>query len=133
MVVNPTIISRGDPLVILFFSLQTWHNLFFSFDVAVKCDQDMKILSPALSKVEDRTFDFIMCNPPFFGELDQITKDRTGHRPPPTSVSTASENESFTEGGEVQFVTNMITESETYRDRVRYWILFMLPNLISYI
>ena len=84
------------------------------------------MLSDDETVASDFTYNFTMCNPPFFTEVhadDDITKtkaDRTNHRPCPASISTATENESVTEGGEVSFVSRMINESLETRNAVRY-------------
>ena len=69
------------------------------------------------------SFDFCMCNPPFFGsnmEAWGMLTSRHDDRPEPMSVSTASPQESVVAGGEVQFVGQMIADSLVLRDRVRY-------------
>ena len=73
--------------------------------------------------VEDnKTYDFCMCNPPFYTdhlEAQGITSSRSDNRPEPHSVSTASEIESISWGGEVKFVTKMIEESLVLKNRIR--------------
>ena len=65
----------------------------------------------------DQTFDFCMCNPPFYGSNLEAwgwlttRKDSDKPRSEPTSVSTASPIEGISPGGEVQFVSEMIIES----------------------
>lgn len=88
---------------------------------------------------------FTMCNPPFFqeDELDQVFSlfyrnlyclqrfteedidtfvnvEKTCARPPPKSTTIAKKNEIETEGGEVSFVSRMIDESVTLRDKIKY-------------
>ena len=71
---------------------------------------------------EDVTYDFCMCNPPFYSdhlEAQGITTSRSDDRPEPQSISTASEVESISWGGEVKFVTRMIEESLVLKNRIR--------------
>ena len=65
-----------------------------------------------------------MCNPPFFAEFqeEESTKDRTNHRPLPNSISTATESEKVTDGGEVAFIKRMIKESLKCKQVIRYVI-----------
>ena len=71
---------------------------------------------------DDTTYDFCMCNPPFYTdhlEAQGITSSRSDNRPEPHSVSTASEIESISWGGEVKFVTKMIEESLILKNKIR--------------
>jgi 23S rRNA A1618 N6-methylase RlmF len=82
---------------------------------------DTAILSEVITEAEG-TFDFCMCNPPFFGtnmEAWGMTNTRTDNRPEHRSSSTASPQESVFPGGEVTFVKQMIEESLVLRDRIR--------------
>ena len=76
-----------------------------------------------LGLVEDNTnYDFCMCNPPFYSdhlEAQGITTSRSDDRPEPMSMSTASEVESISWGGEVKFVSRMIEESLVLKNRIR--------------
>ena len=73
--------------------------------------------------VEDNvTYNFCMCNPPFYTdhlEAQGVTNTRSDSRPEPHSVSTASEVESISWGGEVKFVTKMIDESLVLKNKIR--------------
>lgn len=90
------------------------------------------ILQPALNLFDIATYDFTMCNPPFFDEIyeEEKAKDRTTRRPPAASVSTANDNETYTEGGEVMFVTRMINESIKIKSKIR-WFTTMLGKKSS--
>ncbi|XP_065663992.1 RNA N6-adenosine-methyltransferase mettl16 [Hydra vulgaris] len=88
----------------------------------------------------DFHYDFTICNPPFFSEINDniVSKNRTGHRPPPISQSTASDSESFTEGGEVEFVKRMIDESLLLKKKIRWFTTMLgkkssLKELVKYI
>lgn len=66
---------------------------------------------------------FTMCNPPFFDENkesidDDLSKNRSGNRKPPTNVKTGIECEIMTPGGEVEFVSKMIQQSKHLKHRV---------------
>lgn len=70
------------------------------------------------------TFDFTMCNPPFFGseeELEKTCESRSPNhpRPPPNNARTGSANEVVVEGGEVGFVLKMVDESFEMKDKIR--------------
>ena len=94
-------------------------NYFYiCFPVIKTTDKDpiFKILEKQESCIA-----FTMCNPPFFAETEgKKSNDRTTHRPLPNSISTATESEKMTEGGEVVFVRRMILESLECKHKVRY-------------
>lgn len=67
-------------------------------------------------------YDFCMCNPPFFSttqELNCFFKSRKESRPRPRNAFCASVNEVVAKGGEVDFITKLIGESERLQDKVR--------------
>ena len=98
--------------------LNTFNNEFSTILVK-KVEEDTLLLG----LVEDNTnYDFCMCNPPFYSdhlEAQGITTSRSDDRPEPMSVSTASEVESISWGGEVKFVSRMIEESLVLKNRIR--------------
>lgn len=70
----------------------------------------------------EESFDFCMCNPPFFGsnlEAWGMLTSRSESRPEPLSANTASPQESVVPGGEVQFVKQMISDSLVLKNRIR--------------
>eukprot|EP00794_Sanderia_malayensis_P014337 gene14337-15833_t len=71
----------------------------------------------------DESYDFCMCNPPFFADREEACGDisRSDRRPLPVSLSTATENESITDGGEVAFVKKLVDESLHLKDRIRWY------------
>ncbi|XP_076040132.1 RNA N(6)-adenosine-methyltransferase mettl16 [Oratosquilla oratoria] len=82
--------------------------------------QNISTSSPAKSHPK-YLYDFVMCNPPFFGseeELDSVKKSRKSRREP-SSAPTGTVNERVTSGSEVQFVSTMIRESVDLRHKVR--------------
>jgi 23S rRNA A1618 N6-methylase RlmF len=83
-------------------------------------------------------FAFSMCNPPFYGSSDEIQAGIDNKIDDPAAVSTANkgllqkrnilsfyqictgtESEMITEGGEIQFITNMIEESLKWKNRIK--------------
>ncbi|XP_071446343.1 U6 small nuclear RNA (adenine-(43)-N(6))-methyltransferase isoform X2 [Hetaerina americana] len=69
---------------------------------------------------EGKQYTFTMCNPPFYGsEKDVITSDnRSSNRKPPSNSPTGSMGELVVDGGEVNFIRNMISDSEALGTRV---------------
>ncbi|XP_076435050.1 RNA N(6)-adenosine-methyltransferase mettl16-like [Babylonia areolata] len=80
------------------------------------------ILEGAIGQAQE-TYDFCMCNPPFFADHfeAQGLVSRTPSRPEPKTMSTASPQEGIVQGGEVGFVRKMIEESNFLQDRVRVY------------
>ncbi len=74
--------------------------------------------------------DFTMCNPPFYNSADEMLASAKAKQRPPLSACTGAEVEMVTPGGEVAFVTRMIQESLTLRERVK-WYTSMLGKLSS--
>lgn len=84
---------------------------------------DDTILCDAI-KDEPDTFDFCMCNPPFFAdhvEAQAVAKSRSYSRADPKSVCTASFTEKIVEGGEVNFLKRMIKDSMELGDKIRIY------------
>lgn len=75
---------------------------------------------------DDSHLDFCMCNPPFFGGSDEIVHN------PRTSMCDASVSETVYTGGEVAFLSRMLTESTTLLDKVT-WYTSMLGKHSSVI
>ena len=68
------------------------------------------------------TFDFCMCNPPFFDSESDVSIQRHS-----SNQSEATECE--TAGGEVHFVRAMILESLKIKEKIRFVLCFSLLNL----
>ncbi|CAL5872146.1 uncharacterized protein PFLUO_LOCUS6404 [Penicillium psychrofluorescens] len=83
-----------------------------------------------VKELSDATFDFTMCNPPFYSSRDELIHSAELKARPPFSACTGAEVEMVTHGGEVAFVTRMLEESLQLRDRVR-WYTSMLGKLSS--
>jgi 23S rRNA A1618 N6-methylase RlmF len=58
-----------------------------------------------------RTFDFAMCNPPFYSSLEEVLRSAEAKDLSPNSICTGSESEMITPGGEARFVGKMVEES----------------------
>ncbi|KAI9849376.1 MAG: hypothetical protein M1838_000181 [Thelocarpon superellum] len=74
--------------------------------------------------------DFTMCNPPFYGSVDEMVSSAKRKQRPPFSACTGSQIEMVTLGGEVAFVERMIVEGLKLKERVR-WYTTMLGKLSS--
>ncbi|KAJ8925349.1 hypothetical protein NQ315_009179 [Exocentrus adspersus] len=77
-----------------------------------------------LDIIGDKTYDFCMCNPPFFSnvqELHPFFKSRSTARPHPKNAFCASVNEVVSEGGEVEFIKRLINESKKIDRRVKIY------------
>lgn len=70
------------------------------------------------------TYDFCMCNPPFFGNTQELNfsfKSRKEDRPRPRNAFCAHVNEVVVSGGEVKFITKLIKESEQLKTQIRFY------------
>ena len=95
--------------------------LFCVVPIVIQVDDDVTLDGIVDEAVE---YDFCMCNPPFFKEpMGQggEMKNRTGTRPSPpnSSASKMADHEAVTEGGEVQFVSRILTDSLKLRKKVQ--------------
>lgn len=67
-----------------------------------------------------KTFDFCLCNPPFYDDSSSgEPQNRTGNRPAPRNAKTGSRGELSCDGGEVNFIRKIFTASFKYRSRIR--------------
>ncbi|KAF5287668.1 hypothetical protein FQR65_LT12198 [Abscondita terminalis] len=85
-----------------------------------------KVTSGSLLKevVDGESFDFCMCNPPFFTspqELNHLHKARRIDRPRPRNAFCATNNEVVVEGGELSFIQKMIEESKDLGKSIRIY------------
>lgn len=79
------------------------------------------------------SFNFTMCNPPFFNDDDppnEQLKNRTGKRKSANNAKTGIQCELSTAGGEVEFVKEMIEQSAVLKERVKIFTS-MLGQKIS--
>lgn len=84
--------------------------------------QPNTILEGIIAQTKD-TYDFCMCNPPFFSDHfeAQGLVSRSPSRPEAKTMSTASPQEGIVPGGEVGFIRKMIEESNFLQDKVRVY------------
>ena len=66
----------------------------------------------------DAEYDFCMCNPPFYKELDSPA-NRTNRRSGPPGEFSGTSKEKVTEGGEVHFVTRIIEDSCKLKTKIQ--------------
>ncbi|XP_054711369.1 RNA N6-adenosine-methyltransferase mettl16-like [Uloborus diversus] len=80
----------------------------------VRVDKN-SILKEALNST-DKTFNFCLCNPPFFDNIEEIR--RKNARLKETIADVAKKEEIFAEGGEIAFVKNMIEDSLFFKKQI---------------
>nr|ODO02552.1 hypothetical protein L204_01289 [Cryptococcus depauperatus CBS 7855] len=78
------------------------------------------VLFPLLQDVDGEQ-DIVMCNPPFFGSVQEMEQGMELKERIPHAAPTAAKNELITRGGEVAFITSMIQESITIGERCRWY------------
>ncbi|KAF2649911.1 hypothetical protein K491DRAFT_697720 [Lophiostoma macrostomum CBS 122681] len=76
--------------------------------------------------------DFVICNPPFFTDEQDMQASLTGEgkSSSPNAVCTGAQTEMVCPGGDLGFVTRIVTESLELRDKVT-WYSSMLGKLSS--
>ncbi|KAI0297071.1 hypothetical protein B0F90DRAFT_1635139 [Multifurca ochricompacta] len=82
--------------------------------------------------IHDRTtsFNFSMCNPPFYASAEEATSLAAAKEHAPNAVCTGTEVEMITPGGEEAFVNKMVRESITLGERCQ-WYTSMLGKQSS--
>ncbi|KAG7379810.1 Methyltransferase-like protein 16 [Phytophthora pseudosyringae] len=92
--------------------------------ISVKRTRTNKLLlEPLQGEHPERKFHFVMCNPPFFDNMNEADTN-------PESSCMGSVNEMVFPGGEVAFIGNMIMESEVLQNRV-LWFTSMVGKKSS--
>ncbi|KAI0074389.1 hypothetical protein K474DRAFT_1648072 [Panus rudis PR-1116 ss-1] len=76
------------------------------------------------------TYDFTMCNPPFYCDREEVLRSAEAKEVGPNAVCTGADIEMITPGGEAGFVRRMIEESVHYPNRCR-WYTSMLGKMSS--
>ncbi|KAF9822652.1 hypothetical protein SFRURICE_012431 [Spodoptera frugiperda] len=76
------------------------------------------IISHLFTNDDKEQFDFCMCNPPFYSNLQELCESRSPARLPPKNGFTGSPQELITEGGELEFCRQIVRESKQYRDKI---------------
>ncbi|EPQ50290.1 hypothetical protein GLOTRDRAFT_123633 [Gloeophyllum trabeum ATCC 11539] len=94
----------------------------------VRASPDAPLLP--LGSLPDDTFDFTMCNPPFYASKEEVDASAGGKLAEPSGVCTGAAVEMITPGGESAFVRRMVDESLVLRERCR-WYTSMLGKLSS--
>ncbi|TFK45324.1 S-adenosyl-L-methionine dependent methyltransferase [Heliocybe sulcata] len=94
----------------------------------VRVPKDGSVLQ--LSLFPDFTFDFTMCNPPFYTSKAEVDASAEAKLYKPNAVCTGGDVEMITLGGESAFVKRMVDESLEIRGRCR-WYTSMLGKLSS--
>ncbi len=93
--------------------------------IILKLNQDPgKVLSKDLIDipgVKKAKYDFLMCNPPFYEDLAQISMQASFKQKPPHAACTGSKNEMITNGGEVHFLSELIRKSFKLRRQVHWF------------
>ncbi|KAF5370555.1 hypothetical protein D9757_010131 [Collybiopsis confluens] len=104
-------------------------NHFDSRIHVVQAKANSPILLPLFLDAE-ATFDFTMCNPPFYSSVEDVVHSAEAKQFGPNAVCTGAEVEMVTPGGEAVFVGKMVEESSRARHRCR-WYTSMLGKLSS--
>ncbi|CAO1303350.1 unnamed protein product [Diamesa hyperborea] len=115
------------------------NNLQNQITLVLQHQNESRIFKALLEK-ENSTFTFCMCNPPFFrSEKDVLQgKNRTGKRKAPKSLVVGSPLELVCNGGEYEFVKNIIDESLSLRKSIKIYSSMLghkstLVDLMSYL
>ncbi|KAG0013911.1 Methyltransferase-like protein 16 [Entomortierella chlamydospora] len=61
-----------------------------------------------------------MCNPPFYEDEQDIQEGLEAKAELPSAVCLGTSNEMMTTGGEVQFVKQMVDESQQLQEKIRF-------------
>ncbi|CAB3380503.1 Hypothetical predicted protein [Cloeon dipterum] len=89
----------------------------------VKVEDEQKILVGVLPEGKT-TYDFCMCNPPFFrsdSETNSMSKSRTILRDPPKNGFSGAKAELVAPGGELEFVRRIIADSKLLLTKIRIY------------
>lgn len=93
-------------------------NVYFFLVFKVNSDS---ALEEFLSST-DECYDFCMCNPPFFENIEEIRRKRRYFKE--TIADSVQKEEIVVDGGEVKFVRNILKESLIYQDRIWFELIF---------
>ncbi|ORX39814.1 hypothetical protein BD324DRAFT_678907 [Kockovaella imperatae] len=74
-----------------------------------------------LFALRDQSHDIVMCNPPFYASEEEMKQNTELKNPSNNAVVTAAANESICPGGEVDFVSRMISESTRLSDKAQWF------------
>lgn len=76
---------------------------------------------PLFGKIGVTKMHFSMCNPPFYSSQEEISKLREQKKTRPSSRLTYTNNESVFPGGEVAFISRIITESSRLGEQIIWY------------
>jgi len=120
-----------DPLSIVYAQLNVQENGLQDRITVVKAGHGEPILLPLLGRnMPAQTYDFTMCNPPFYESRDEILRSAEAKDTGPNAVCTGADVEMITTGGESAFVCQMIRESIQVGAQCR-WYTSMLGKMSS--
>ncbi|ORY98086.1 hypothetical protein BCR43DRAFT_563402 [Syncephalastrum racemosum] len=74
-----------------------------------------------LTPEKDTSYDFCMCNPPFYASQQEIDDAADAKELPPYAICTGSASEMITQGGEYSFIETMINQSLDYKDHITWF------------
>ncbi|ROW00458.1 hypothetical protein VPNG_07921 [Cytospora leucostoma] len=74
-----------------------------------------------LDEIDLPKIDFVMTNPPFYEDEDQMLQSAAKKSRPPLTACTGAPVEMVCEGGEVAFVTRILEESLRLREKVQWY------------
>ncbi|KAG0324892.1 hypothetical protein BGZ99_001311 [Dissophora globulifera] len=80
-----------------------------------------QIFPDILFNDNEQTYDFCMCNPPFYEDEQDIQDSLEAKEAEPSAVCRGTSNEIITTGGEVQFVKRIIDESRQRLAKIRWY------------
>ncbi|XP_061383729.1 U6 small nuclear RNA (adenine-(43)-N(6))-methyltransferase [Danaus plexippus] len=86
--------------------------------ITLKQNPTKSIVDFMFADDNSQVFEFCMCNPPFYTNVQELWESRSPARPEPKNGFTGSPHELITEGGELQFCRKIIEESKLYKDRI---------------
>lgn len=86
----------------------------------LRADATGPILLPLL-KDTATTFDFSLCNPPFYASREEATQSAAAKEFLPNAICTGTDVEMITPGGEEAFVSKMVDESIMLGQRCRWY------------
>ncbi|CAH0585647.1 unnamed protein product [Chrysodeixis includens] len=86
--------------------------------IKLRKNDTKSVIAHVFTTEENEVYDFCMCNPPFYSNLQELCESRSPARLPPKNGFTGSPQELITEGGELEFCRKLIQESKQHKDNV---------------
>ncbi|CAO3599704.1 unnamed protein product [Absidia cylindrospora] len=81
----------------------------------------LRIFPPPLLTPTDMSYDFCMCNPPFYASEQEVQEGYESKELEPSAICTGTPFEMITVDGEYGFIQRMILESVRHKDRIRWY------------